>query len=131
MTGLQHRPVLVAKERYEQLTLQIASIRLPIDIEPARIFRLWTPFQHVEPPRVVGAANADMVGYEIQHLPETVVAKRRHHLTEGRLVAELRVELAVVDDVIAMCAAGTRFQVRRGVNVADAQPGRERGLRAP
>ena len=66
-------------------------------------------------------ADPHMVGYEIEHLSETVVAERRRHLTEGHLIAELRVQLAMVDDVVAMRAAGTRFQVRRGVNVTDAQ----------
>src|SRR5262245_45634337 len=70
-----------------------------------------------------------MIGYEVEYLPETVVAKRRDHLIKGGPVTELRVELAMVDDVIAVRASGTRFQIGRGINVADAQPrqiGRER-----
>jgi len=63
-----------------------------------------------------------MVGYEIEHLTETVIAKCRHHVAEIRFVAEFRVELAMVDDVIAMSAARSRLQVRRGIDVADAEP---------
>src|SRR5437762_3249838 len=63
-----------------------------------------------------------MVGYEIEHLSETGVAKRGDHLTEVRRIAELWVELAVVYDVIAMGAAGPCFQIRRSVDVADAEP---------
>ena len=41
-----------------------------------------------------------MVGHKIEHLTETAVAKRRHHVTERQLVAELGIELAMVYDVV-------------------------------
>src|SRR5438105_15813985 len=63
-----------------------------------------------------------MVGYEVEHLSETAVAKRRDHATERRLVPELWVELAVVDDVVSVSAARPRFQIGRGVDVADSEP---------
>ena len=28
--------------------------------------RVWSPFQHVEPPRIIGEMHADMVGDEIE-----------------------------------------------------------------
>src|SRR5947207_15949478 len=71
-----------------------------------------------------------MVRYEVEHLSETAVAKRRDHATERRLVPELRVELAVVDDIVPVSAARARFQIGRGVDVADPelnQIGCERG----
>src|SRR5260370_37885182 len=102
--------------------MQIAPVRVPIDIEPARVFGRRAPLQHVEPPRIIGTANTHVVGHEIEHLTETAVAKRRHHVTECRLVAELRVELAMVYDVIPVSAARPRLQVGRGIDVADAQP---------
>ena len=71
-----------------------------------------------------------MVGYEVEHLSETAVAKRRDHATERRLVPELRVELAVVDDIVSVSAARPRFQIGRGVDVANPelrQIGCERG----
>ena len=77
LARFQHRPVLVAEQRHQQLVMQIASVRVPIDVEPAGVFGCWAPFQHVEPPRIIGAADAHMVGHEIEHLTETAVAKRR------------------------------------------------------
>ena len=102
--------------------MQIPPVRVPIDVEPARVFGCWAPLQHIEPPRVIGAADANMVGYEIEHLPETAVAERRHHGTERRFVAELWVELAMVYNIVPMSASRPRFEVRRGVDVADAEP---------
>src|ERR1700741_165349 len=46
-----------------------------------------------------------------------------YHVPERRLVAESRVQLAMIYDVISMSAARPGFQVRRGVGVADADPG--------
>src|SRR5690348_12914215 len=82
LARFQDRPVLLAKKRYQQLALQIASVRIPIDIEPARIFRLWAPFQHVEPPGIVGAAYTHMIGYEIEHLPQPAPLESGDHLTK-------------------------------------------------
>jgi len=62
-----------------------------------------------------------MVGYKVEYLTETIVAKRLDHIFKGRLVAELRVKLAMVDDIIAMLTTGARFQIGRGVNVAHTQ----------
>jgi hypothetical protein len=51
-----------------------------------------------------------MVGYEVEYLTETIVAKHLDHIFKGRLVAELRVKLAMVDDIIAMLTTGRAFR---------------------
>jgi hypothetical protein len=40
---------------------------------------------------------------------------------ERGLIAEFGIELTVIDDVVAMGAAGSRLQVRRQIGVTDAQ----------
>ena len=60
--------VLVAEQRHEQLVVEVAAVRVPVDVEPSGMSRIRAPFQHVEPERIVGAADAHMVRHEIEHL---------------------------------------------------------------
>ena len=64
-----------------------------------------TPFQHVEPPRIIRKMHADMVRHEIQDQPEIVLPQHGAQPFEAGLAAKLRVELGVVGDVITMRAA--------------------------
>jgi len=118
----QNGPVLVAEERHEQLVVQITSIRLPINVKPARVFGCRTPLQYVDPPRIIGTAHAHVVGDEIEHLTKTILTKRRNHVSERRLVAKFRIEPTMIYNVITMRAARPCLQVRRGVHVADSEP---------
>ena len=54
------------------------SIRqyVPVDVERHRVRRGRTPFQHVEPPWIVGEMHPDMVGNEIENQAEVVPLQR-------------------------------------------------------
>ena len=69
------------------------------------------PFEHVEPERIVGAANAHVVRHEIEDLAEPVLAECVGHRREVSVRSELRIKRVVVDDVVAVRAAGARLQV--------------------
>jgi hypothetical protein len=62
-------------------------------------------FQHVQPPGVVGLQHAHVVGHDVQDLPHAVAAQGLAQAGMRGLVAHLRVQLAVVDDVVAVRAA--------------------------
>ena len=79
------------------------------------------PFQHVEPPGIVGEMHADMVGHEIEDQAEIVLLQRRAQPLEAGLAAELGIEPGVIDDVIAVGAALARLQEGRGIEMADAE----------
>ncbi len=75
-------------------------------------------------------ADTHMVGYEIEDQADIVFFEGGGQPRESLLAAELGVEPVMVDDVVAMCAARTRFEERRGVEMADAEVfeiGNERG----
>ncbi len=130
LAGLEDGAVLLAEEGDQQLARQVAPVRLPVDVEPAGDVGVRAPFQHVEPPGVVGAADAHVVGHEVEDLAEAVRPERRDHGVERRGVAELGIEAPMVHDVVAMRAARPRLEIGRGIDVADAEPGevgRERG----
>ena len=82
-TRLEFSTVLLAQEGDQQFALQVAAIRLPIDVEPACELRIRTPFKHVQPPRIVRTAHPHMVRDEIKDLAETVLPERGNHPLKG------------------------------------------------
>ena len=62
--------VLVAEERHQDLVLEVRGFGVPVDVEPPGIAGVHPPFEHVEPERIVGAADAHVVGHEIEDLAE-------------------------------------------------------------
>ena len=83
--------------------------------------RVLAPFQHVEPPRIVGEMHADVVRDKIEDQAEVVLFECRAQSLKTGLAAELRIEPGVIDDVVAMGAALARLHERRGVDMADAE----------
>ncbi|MFK4488705.1 hypothetical protein ABIA45_003783 [Bradyrhizobium sp. USDA 336] len=65
--------------------------------------------------------HADMVGDEIDDEPEIVLLKRLAQPRKAGLAAELGIELAVIDRVVAMGRAFAGLHHRRGVEMRDAQ----------
>ena len=103
---------------------------IPVDIERRGMRRPLAPFQHVEPPCIVGMADAHVVRHEIEDQPEAVRLERGAHPRKAFGTAEFGIELLVVDDVVAMRAARPRFQEWRRIEVGDAEffeIGNERG----
>src|SRR5262245_6496533 len=66
----QYLPVLVTQDGDEQFVPQIPAIRIPIDIEPACITRFRSPFEDVQPERIVGATHSHVIWHEIENLTE-------------------------------------------------------------
>jgi hypothetical protein len=62
-----------------------------------------------------------VVRHEIQDQPEIGVGERLRHARKPLLAAEFRIELAMIDDVIAMRAASAGLEEWRGVKMADAK----------
>ena len=50
------------------------------------------PFEHVEPQRVVGPADADVVGDEVEDLAQAIFGEGCDHSVEIGLVAEFGVQ---------------------------------------
>ncbi len=79
------------------------------------------PFQHVEPPWIVGEMHADMVGHEIENKAEVVLLQGAAQSLEAGVAAEFRIDFGVIDDVIAVGAALARLHERRRIEVGDTQ----------
>ena len=58
----------------------------------AGIGRLLAPFEHVEPPRIVGEVDAHVVGHEVEDQADAGLAQRRGEPGETGLAAEFGIE---------------------------------------
>ena len=117
---LQRFAVVLAEHRQQQLAAR------PIDVEELGIGRGAAFFQHVEPPGVVGVQHAHVVRHQVHHHAHAVLFQGGDELVQLFLGADLRVDRVVVDHVVAVRAAGARFEERRRIEMADAKAGEVR-----
>src|ERR1700742_4352647 len=91
LSSRQFDAILVAEERRKYFTLEIFVFRPPVDIEPSGIGGIWAPFEHIEPERIVGAADSHVVRHKIQNLSKSLSSKDRDHLGKVFFRAQLGV----------------------------------------
>ncbi len=117
---LQLFAILIAQDGQQQLVAQLRFQGVPVNIEVIRELGGAAIFQHVAPPRIV-FRNGNVVGNNIEHQAHAMRLQLTGEAAEIIQGANLGVELIVVGDVVAVQAAGTRLEQRRGVNMGDAQ----------
>ena len=112
-----------AEHRHQDPTGVVGAV--PVDVEPVGVRRLAAQLQQRPPRRVLRLRRADghVVRHHVEHDAQARRAARRDHPVEGRLAPELEVEHRVVDDVVAVRRAEGGLQVRRAVQVRDAEVG--------
>src|ERR1700746_733069 len=76
LSAIEHRAVLVAQYRNQHFPLEFLLERLPVDIEKIRLGGSFPILEHVEPPAVVAAHYAHVVGNHIQDLSHSVFLER-------------------------------------------------------
>ncbi len=116
----QRVAIALAEEGQHQLA--IGAEPLPVDVEGDGVGRELPPFDDREPPGVVGAADAHMVGDDVEDQTETVLFQRVREAQEALLATQFRIDPGVVDDVVAMGRARPRCLHGRGIDMADAEP---------
>jgi len=120
----------LTENRHQNLAIKLALCRMPVDVEISRVPCVLPPFEDVKPPWIVGFADTHVVRHEIEDETQPVHCERAAKAGEAVVVADLRIEAVIIDDVVAMRAASARLEKRRGVDVADTERckiGRERG----
>jgi hypothetical protein len=117
----QHRAIMRAEDRQQHLGAKLTALRRPVDVEEVGVERALARLEHVEPPVIVGLADAHVVGHEIEHEAHAARPQRigeAHEIVPG---ADLGVDRIVIGDVVTVLAARPRLQERRGIDVADAE----------
>jgi hypothetical protein len=113
---------VITEHRHDDLAGVRRVDRPPLDVEIPGVGGRLAVLEDVHPPGVVGAHDAHVIRHHVQDLAHAVRPERRDEAVEVVAVADLRVERGVVDDVVAVPAAGARAQVGRTVHVAHAEP---------
>ena len=121
LTALQRLAIGPSENGEKQSGIAAERDALPINIERGGMRRLGSPFEHVEPPRIVGAADPHVVRHEVEDQADLVVLQRRGQPGEAFIATELGIQPLMIDNVVAMGAAGPRFEKRRSVEMADAE----------
>ena len=129
LAALEHAPVGGAEHRHQELARKGGIGRLPVDVKEGGVQRCGPVLEHVHPPGIVGAHDADVIGHDIEDMAHTMRTQRLDEALEIRAIGDLGVERIVIDHVIAVCAAGARAKVRRAVDVAHAKAGKIRNDR--
>src|SRR5947209_3688823 len=111
-TAVQDRAVLISQNWYEHLAPEFLFQRFPIDIEEFGITRGLAIFQDIQPPGIVTAHNAHVVGNDIQNLPHAMLVERVDELIELLRSPNFRIQTVVVDDVVSVSAARPGSQIR-------------------
>ena len=106
----QHLAVIVGQHRHQNLARKRGQRRRPVDVEVSGVLRGAAVLEHIEPPGVVAAHDAHVIGHDVGHLPHTVGGKRRSERGEVIVAAKLRIELAMIDDVVAVRASRPRLE---------------------
>ncbi len=92
----------------------------PVDVEEAGTAAVAAPLDDVPPPWVL-QRRRHVVGHDVEDEPEPGAAKCGRKPVEALAPAKRRIDLIVVDDVIAMSGAGRGGEDRRCVEMADAE----------
>ena len=87
------------------LSRRRSSCGVPVDVEEAVVAAVVTVLEHVVPVAIL-VAKTHVVGHDVEHLTETDVAETIAEALVCSAAAELFVDAAMVDDVIAMHAVG-------------------------
>ena len=122
LAGLEDVAVGVAQDREQDLVLELRAGRGPPgDVEVRAVSRGGPVLQHVVPPGVLVRADPHVVGDGVEDLAKPALAQGGDPGLIILLGADLRVEAAVVDDVVAVGAPRPGLEIRRGVGVGDPQ----------
>ena len=117
---------LVAEHRHQDPCDRLGVAAGPVDVEGGGVQAGRTVLQDVPPPGVGPAGDGHVVRDDVEHVAQAVGAQGSPETLVAGGAAELLVDVAVVDHVVAVGAAGRRLQDGRGVEVADAERGQVR-----
>jgi hypothetical protein len=122
LAAFEDLAVLIAQDGQQQPIAQLRLHRRPFDVEERRGHGARAVFEQVAPPRVGRRADAHVVGDEVHHVAHALVGDGGREGVVRFASANLRVDLVVVADVVAVRAARFSREVRRRVDGADTQP---------
>jgi hypothetical protein len=120
LARLEHAAVVIGEDGQQNRVPQLRFRRIPVHVEVAGVAARRAVLEHV-PPQLVLAMDGHVVRNDVQELPQVVPPQGAAEALVRLTPPELGIHLMVVDDVVAVRAAGDGFQVGRAVEMTDAQ----------
>ena len=121
LAGLEHPAVVIGQDRQQDHVAQPALRRVPVDVEETGVAAGQAVLEHIGPPAVLLAGDRHVVRHDVEDQAHPPLAQRIGQALEALGAAELVVDPAVVDHVVAVRRAGRRLEDRRDIEVADPQ----------
>lgn len=121
LSTLEHRAILIVKDRKQEFALQFGTDRIPIDVEVIRERRAGAVLEDVTPPLVRVDVESHVVWDEVEDVTHVPGGERIREGVVIRFGPELWIELLMVADVVTVEAAWTSPQNRRCVAIRDAE----------
>ncbi len=116
------------QNRQEHPVAHETGQRTPVDVEEARRGTRWSITKDLSPERVALGIGSHVVGDDIEDDAHLVGAQGIRESLPCSLTAQLSIDTAVIDDVVAMRAARSRGVDGREIHMADTQPRYVRNL---
>ena len=105
--ALQDHAVMIVQNRNQHFSVELGFDRMPVNIEKTRVDGGFAVFKNVEPPCVVIAHDAHVIGHDVEYQSHAMFVKSRDKTVEVFRAPDFRIERVVVDDVVSVHAAGT------------------------
>src|SRR5579859_937301 len=132
-TAVQAQPNVLADERatirmredgqYDAIIEDLSDLgplRMPINVEEARVTGFAAVLHDVHPPRVF-RTDGHVVRDDVEEQAHVVLAKRRGEAIEFLFRAQLRIDSKGIGNVISMRASRASLESRRGIEVGDSK----------
>jgi hypothetical protein len=111
LAALEHGSVGLRQHRHQHLVGERRIHRIPVDVEIVRVDGGLPALEDIHPPRIVGSHDTNVIRHDIEDMAHGVRTQLRHQQLEILAAADFRIEGVVIDDVIAMGAAGARAEI--------------------
>jgi hypothetical protein len=95
--------------------------RVEINVKEIGETAVLSVFQQVQPKRIVFAADRHVIGHDIDDEAEARSVQRIYQRGQTFFAAEFGIDVAEIDDVIAVHRASPRRQDRRGIDMGNAE----------
>src|SRR6185312_13697096 len=123
LAPVQRAAVLIGEHGQQQRIAQACFWWLPVDVEVVRIFTREPVAEHIPPPAIAAARDRHVIRHYVDHVTQSLALQRGNQARMRGLAAELVAQAGMIDHIVAVRAPGRRLQVRRGIQMTDAEGG--------
>jgi hypothetical protein len=112
--------VLIAEDGYEDFVLEPYFRGVPVDVEPGGKSAGRAVLEDV-PPIFILRADGHVVGNDVEDLTEAEFSEASAETLMSFFAAEFGVDALMIDDVVAVHAAGSGLQIGRAIDMRDTE----------